>query len=110
MSIYTDLLRRAVDSDGSGQEQGGELLAILVRRRSDLVASPSSPINPSRPLTGLAAQLAYDSALVSFARHLGIETSPESFDPPQVERTRLERAVAAHNVALAGLDEEVRPS
>ena len=111
MSMYTDLLRRALDSKGSGQEQtGGELLAILLQCRSQLVASPSPRTKPSGPLTGVVAQLAYDRALIVFARHLGTESAPEAFDPPQVERTRLERAVASHNVDVAELGEGVRSS
>jgi hypothetical protein len=110
MSMYTDLLRRALDSNSGDQEQtGGELLATLLQCRSQL-ANPSPLTKPSGPVTGVAAQLAYDAALIEFARHLGRESAPEAFDPPQVERTRLERAVGSHNVDLTRLDEENRSS
>ena len=49
---------------------------------------PFGPHQAERPShRSSRSQLAYDSALVAFARHLGIESSPEAFDPPQVERT-----------------------
>jgi hypothetical protein len=111
MSMYTDLLRRALDSNSGDQEQtGGELLATLLQCRSQLLGGHSALTKPSASLTAVAAQLAYDAALVEFARHLGIESAPEAFDPPQVERTRLERAVGSHNVDLTRLDEENRSS
>ena len=105
--MYTDLLGRALDSNTSDLElTGGERLATLLRCRSQLLASHSTLTKPSRSLTRVAAQLAYDSALVEFARHLGIESAPEAFDPPHVERTRLERAMASHNFDLPRLDAE----
>ena len=43
MSMYTDLLGRALDSNTSDLEQtGGELLATLLRCRSQLLASHST--------------------------------------------------------------------
>lgn len=109
--MYTDLLRKALESNAGDIEQtGGEMLATLLQCRSQLMAGHSALTKPSDSFTDVAGQLAYDSALVEFARHLGIESAPEAFDPPQVERTRLERAVGSHNVDLTRLDEEIRSS
>lgn len=105
--MYTELLRRGLDVSQEGDEvpTAGQLLTRLLRCRSELLERTSSIPEMGRGADAVATQVAYDVALVEFARQLGINSGPEAFDPPQPERARLERALSSGGVNLRNLDE-----
>ncbi len=98
MSMYSQLLKAAIeDRHGSTSEATpGELLAELHRRRGNLAALPNP--GPGRVPAAVADQLHYDIALVELSRRLGIECDVRTFDQPDSERSRLERALGAKGV------------
>jgi hypothetical protein len=108
MSMYTELLRQALDDadERFGELTSGQLLARLLRCRSDLFEDASISPDLHGGLSAVATQLAYDAALVGFARQLGITSSAESFDQSQRERARLERALSSNGVSLDHLDRQ----
>ncbi len=111
MSMYTELLRQALEDSEVRYEEltSGQLLARLIRYRSELLEGTSGSSDMGGGLSTVATQLAYDVALVGFARQLGIACGPEAFDQPQQERTRLERALSSNGVDLNELDREAQP-
>ena len=50
--------------------------------------------------TALAAEVAYDRALVCLATRHGIDVTPKNFTQPRIERDRLEREIAHLGVDL----------
>jgi hypothetical protein len=110
MSIYAVLLDAVLHEHRQpGPPVGpGERLAELFRCRSQLVASTSSNRESDRVATAVADQLAYDVALIEFAQSLGIVPDPR-FDPPQLERRRLEEALVLRGIPLYGPEEHVPP-
>ena len=109
--MYTELLREALDDSQERYDDptSGQLLARLLRCRSVLEGTSATP-KMGGGLSAVATQLAYDVALVAFARQLGITSGPEDFDQPQRERARLERALSSTGVNLNQLDREVQPN
>ena len=112
MSMYTELLRQALEDSQERYEQltSGQLLARLIRYRSELLEGTSTTHEVGGGLSAVATQLAYDVALVGFVRQLGITCGPEGFDQPQRERARLERALSSNGVDLNQLDREAQPN
>ena len=110
--MYTELLRQALDDSQERYEEltSGPLLARMLRSRSELLEGTSTAPDMGGGLSTVATQLAYDVALVAFARQLGITSGPEAFDQPQRERARLERALSSTGVNLNQLDREVQPN
>lgn len=107
--MYTELLRQALDDsqDRFDEATSGQLLARLLRCRSELLEGTSTSQMGSG-VSAVATQLAYDVALVGFARHLGFTSGPEAFDQPQRERARLERALSSTGVNLNQLDRQTQ--
>ena len=107
MSMYTALLEAALSEQrqSSAEPTTGEGLAKLLRCRSRLEVGRSSHTGTGWVPTALADQLAYDVALIRFARQLGIACDVSTFDPPQPARTRLEYELADRGVRLEELDE-----
>jgi hypothetical protein len=102
--MYSQLLRTAIeDRDGSTSEATpGEFLAELLQRRGNMAALPNP--GPGRVPAAVADQLHYDIALVELCRRLGIECDVRTFDQPDSERRRLERALEAKGVIPPSAD------
>ena len=112
MSMYTQLLRQALDDAQvrHAEMTAGQLLANLLRCRSELLETTSAIPGRSGSLGVVATELAYDVALVGFARQLGIGSGPEAFDPPRRERAQLEQALSSSGVDLNNLEKESQPN
>lgn len=103
--MYGRLLAMAVADQEAGDEVPAE--QELVRHLTDVRVR----LVPRSPLLGpvvvdaaesLAAQVDYDRTLLRLCRLRGIACAPERFTRPDVERRRLEAALMADGVALAG--------
>jgi hypothetical protein len=99
-SLYSDLLDAALRAQGQseGAPSSGEALAQLVRRRHEVIWNQPSGQASTTP--ALADQMAYDMALIGYARSLGIDCDSEDFGSPQDERRRLERVLASRGIPL----------
>jgi len=95
VSMYTELLRAALDELPAGPAPGDEDLFFseVLQRRRELVQDlpPEMGTSDAVPVV-LARQVGYDVSLIRLAVHLGVETDPERFGPTGHERTRLEQA------------------
>lgn len=111
MSIYSQLLSAALaQTDGSDDvSTTGGALAKLLACRAKLEVQPSARTGSDWAAAAVAAQLAYDMALVTLSRRLDIEFDLNNFDQRQLERNRLERALEARGVALERLVELIEP-
>jgi hypothetical protein len=101
-SLYSDLLDAALrERDQSeGAPSNGEALARLVRNRHEVVWKQWPISDRASTTPELADQMAYDVALIRYARSLGIDCDSEDFGSPQDERERLERALASRGIPL----------
>lgn len=90
-SMYAHLLRVGLELNHGAGESSGELLAkLLVARRH---------YNPdSVAVSQLMSHLAYDAALVRFARSVGLECDLHGFGMGGVERGRIEEALSAKGI------------
>jgi hypothetical protein len=105
MSMYSELLTATVRSEGIGRygpDQAPELLEWLSVCRRLLEESTGASDN-REPSDDIAANIAYDLALLRLCVAVGVESDPTRFDRPMVERTRLERELSAHGFELNGL-------
>ncbi len=110
--MYSQLVSHALAErdpyDGDGD---AELFETVVRLRAALPVQPTGSANGSNAHDGVygggdprygsggvtsrvADEVAYDVALVTLCRRLGVEHDPECFDRPDVERRALERELA----------------
>jgi hypothetical protein len=101
LSIYAQLVSRALDGDASRARTAGEAFAELVRCRTRLEEGIVGRTAPGWASAAVADQLAYDVALISLARRHDIECSPLRFEHPRQERHRLERGLASRGVRFA---------
>jgi hypothetical protein len=100
MSMYTQLLDAALHQlpiDGSGQER---VAVAEVRRCRSQLDRASADVDPDTVPAALALQIGYDVALLRLAELIGIDSDPSRFDRPQLERTRLEGALAERGISL----------
>jgi hypothetical protein len=107
MSMYTQLLAAALDSakDAGEERTSGEALARLLRSHGQLHAARSSHLESGWAPAAVANEVAYDVALIEFARRIEIECNVDDFDQPGRERLRLERALADRGIRRDVLDE-----
>jgi hypothetical protein len=107
MSIYSQLLSAALErTDGSEDEPTtGDALASLLACRSKLENQPAKRTGSDWAAAALADQLAYDIALIGLAQRLDIDFDLDRFDQRQLERSRLERALAGRGLGLDQLIE-----
>ena len=94
--MYTQLLADA-EREWVDVSLGPEFVAYARSCRADLARSGLPRDDPSEVL---AAEIRYDGALVWLCASLGITTSTHRFSPPNPERRRLERALAARGIDL----------
>jgi len=89
--MYVDMLSEAVGAwRGAVSHQG--LVDHALECRVRMLATGTA--HGATAYQALAAELAYDRALILLCGDAGIETSPRSFDQPRTERNRVERALA----------------
>jgi hypothetical protein len=107
MSIYTELLSHALDQSDRDDDEPttGEVLAIVLERRSRLSADISSETESGWAPAAVADQLAYDIALIGLARRFGIGVDLSGFAQRQNERAQLERALETQGIHLNQLTE-----
>ena len=103
MSMYTQLLHAAVrqlSTNGSGQQRVTVAVDEVQHWRRRLERG-APDLDPDTLSAGLALQIGYDVALLRLAGLMGIESDPTRFDRPQVERTRLERALTERGISFS---------
>ncbi len=112
MSMYSQLVSHSLEErhtyDGAGD---AELFETVVRLRTSLPVGLAGGADngtsnvgayggglraagPDRVTARVADEVAYDVALMTLCRRLGIDHGPERFDRPDVERRTLEDALA----------------
>ena len=96
--MYVQLMADALDDQPGSEATAGLLLARVNHCR--VMLAGRGPGSPGPMVETLVDHLAYDVALVRFARVLGIATDIESFRLPNLERARLESAVIERGYQL----------
>jgi hypothetical protein len=88
--MYVDVLSSALGA--WSHELGGDMLVnyVLGCRARMLTVGPVQNAEEA-----LAAEVAYDRALIQLCVDVGIAATPAGFDQPQAERLRLERTLAS---------------
>jgi hypothetical protein len=88
--MYVDVLSSALEA--WSHDLGGDMLVnyVLGCRAQMLTVGPVRDVQEA-----LAAEVAYDRALIQLCADVGIAATPAGFDQPQAERTRLERTLAS---------------
>jgi hypothetical protein len=90
MSMYIDMLSSALEA-WDLELSNGALLDHTVVCRVRMLATGTA--HGATAYQALAAELAYDRALIHLCRDVGIATNPLCFDQPQAERGRLEQTL-----------------
>jgi hypothetical protein len=105
MSLYAELLNVALaeSTSESSYHTTGEALTALFRCRSALDLR-GAPTEPNRAADSIASELAYDIALIGFARRLGIECGVIDFEQPAEGRAWIELALTSR-----GFTDELEP-
>ncbi len=99
MSMYTQLLDAALDHRRVAQPtETTRVLAELRVRRSELLHDVREDADDVSVV--LARQIAYDLALLRLAAVVGLPADPSRFEPPEMERHRLEEALGQHGIEL----------
>jgi hypothetical protein len=101
MSMYTQLLSAAFGQCSPGAAGATEHGAVdkVLRCRSELeCALPSS--EPDAVSAVLALEVAYDVALLQLAGVVGVESDPDRFVQPLLERARVEGALRERGISL----------
>jgi hypothetical protein len=97
VSMYVGLLTRALDSWTEGVS-GPTLVDYVLVCRSNLLSHTVGESDGAYSL--LAAEIAYDRALIKLCDERGVITEPTRFSVPPRERTRLEVALTGVGVNL----------
>lgn len=110
MSMYTQLLTAAYDQQPVREvrEDRVDAVAEVLRCRDELDGGAPPGLDPDAVPVMLSLQIGYDVALLKLARVLDIESGPDRFEQPQLERRRLEAALGEHGIDL-GRSDEVEP-
>ena len=98
MSMYVDYLMSALKVD---RPSGHALIDDALVCRDEMLTVGSH--HGDSAYSALAAQVAYDRALINLCRSRGIAVAPTSFKFPSVERNRLEQELANAGIHLADL-------
>jgi hypothetical protein len=92
MSMYVDMLSSALgawDLELSAEE----LIDYALDCRAQMLTTGVA--HGATAYEALAAEISYDRALIKLCANADIATAPASFERPEAERSRLERALAA---------------
>jgi hypothetical protein len=103
MSMYADILDKAFErrAGTGGPTTVSEALIALLECRSRLASThPRVRLRGGWAASAVANQVAYDVALITLARCLGIACHPVAFDLPELRRKELDRQLAARGVHL----------
>jgi hypothetical protein len=100
--LYVDLLYAALSARGQSEKTppSGEALSRLVWQQHEVIGNRWAASDRNGAVPALASQIAYDAALILYARSLGIDCDPDRFGPPEDERQRIERVLAARGIPL----------
>ncbi|MGD0746450.1 MAG: hypothetical protein ABSB68_01400 [Acidimicrobiales bacterium] len=95
MSMYTQLLeaafgQRPTPGAGATEQDAHE---EVIRCRRELQKGVPLGTDPDTVPVTLALQIGYDVALLDLAKVVGIDTDPDHFEQPQLERERIEGAL-----------------
>jgi hypothetical protein len=101
-SIYIELLEAILgETDSSASSvSASEALAQVVRRRRAVTWNRSTRDDQDLAAVALADQLAYDAALLTYSRRVGIDSDPRAFGIPEIERRRIEKMLEARGIPL----------
>jgi hypothetical protein len=101
-SLYSDLLDAALRAQDQpeGAPSGAEALTQLVRCRHEVIWSQRPQSGRASTAPALTDQMAYDMALLRYARSLDIDSDSEGFGSPQNGRRRLEQLLASRGIPL----------
>jgi hypothetical protein len=91
MSMYVDMLSSAIEA-WDLELTHRELLDHALSCRARMLATGTA--HGASAYEALAAELAYDRALIYLCGDVGIGAGPLAFGQPDVERTRLEQTLA----------------
>jgi hypothetical protein len=98
--MYAHILGSALD-DWVDELTGEALSDYALVCRSEMLRPPA--FEGGVALTALAAEVAYDRALIKLCEAHGIDVIDPSFLHPREERARLEEALASAGLDLVGL-------
>jgi hypothetical protein len=100
-SIYIGLLEAVLgERESSPRLSASQALAEVVRCRRTVIWRRLPPDDEDWAAAALADQTAYDSALICYARRVGIDCDPGRFGTPGVERARIEGMLEARGIPL----------
>jgi len=101
MSMYTQLLSAAIGQDPPEAADATERGAVdeVLQCRAELESVPPSTDSDAVSAV-LALEVAYDVALLRLARLVGVESDPDRFEQPQLERARVEGALRSRGISL----------
>jgi hypothetical protein len=104
MTMYAHLLETALEEAlrADGELNHVDVVAELIRRRAKLAEPPSSPSDSGWAPAAISDQLAYDIALITLARSIGLVCDLRRFDQPEEARRGLESAVRSRHIDLGG--------
>jgi hypothetical protein len=91
MAIYEQLLTMALREEMIGSDVAA-LMQVALDHRPSIQRATMSPTRSLR--------IAFDAALIRLCGACGIEADASRFDPPLIERTRVERRLALIGVDL----------
>jgi hypothetical protein len=89
--MYVDMLSGALEAWGVDMS-GEDLFDLALECRVRMLGTGTA--HGATAYEALAAEIAYDRALIRLCDHVGIGASLGAFDQPHVERARLERCLA----------------
>lgn len=107
MSMYADILSSALDG-WVDELTGAALLDYVLVCRAEMLGAGTHYGDTA--YSSLAAEIAYDRALIKICQSNGVAVAATSFDHPRQERARLERALALAGIDLAALTRRRRES
>lgn len=100
MSMYVDILASSLDS-WVDELTGTALVDYALVCRAEMLGA--GPHRGDTAYASLAAEIAYDRALIKLCETNGVAVQATSFDFPRQERARLERELAVAGIDLAAL-------
>lgn len=106
--MYSHLLASALAIDETSDDEPTTSAAVdhLRRCRSRFGGSRWSPSRAEGGYVTLINNLAYDAALITVARRMGVDCGAEEYDQPAKARARLEAILAGRGIPL----DEIEPS